>query len=89
MAKRRLMKMWKRWQEHGIGILLVTHDVELVARSCERVLVMDKGTIVSEGKTVEVLGANPVFRPQIARMFPDYGWLTVDDALDGLKVKTN
>ena len=35
--------------------LVATHDLELVVELCSRVIVLDAGTIVAEGPTVEVL----------------------------------
>lgn len=83
-AKGRLLDIWNNWRKEGIGFLLVTHDVELVARACERVMILDQGIIVADGPTTEVLGSSPIFRPQLARLFPGYGWLTVNDAVDGI-----
>ncbi len=84
LAKQKLIEMWRRWRREGIGLLLVTHDVELVARACDRVLILDQGTIVADGPTSKILGRDPIFKPQLARLFPGYGWLTVNDALDGI-----
>ncbi|MEV0848594.1 ABC transporter ATP-binding protein [Streptomyces sp. NPDC049954] len=42
---------------HGLALLHVTHDLAIVAESCDRVLVMYAGEIVEEGPTEEVLGA--------------------------------
>jgi energy-coupling factor transport system ATP-binding protein len=84
LAKQKLVEMWRRWKREGIGLLLVTHDVELVARACDRVLILDQGTIVADGPTSKILDRDPIFKPQLARLFPGYGWLTVNDALDGI-----
>ena len=66
------------------GVLLVTHDVELVAQAADRVVILDQGTIVADDPPAEVLTASPPFAPQMARLFPGTGWLTVEDALAGL-----
>lgn len=84
-AKRNLLKIWRRWRDRGTAFLLVTHDVELVSRSCDRVLFLDEGRIIADGPVSEVLDLDPVFRPQLARLFPGKGYLTVTDALHGLK----
>ena len=69
-------------------ILLVTHDVELAAAAASRVVLMSQGEIIADGPPDVVLGASPLFAPQVARLFPDSGWLTVDDALTGLDMAT-
>ena len=42
-------------RETGTGLLLITHDLGLVARYTERLLVMEKGIVVEAGATGEVL----------------------------------
>ncbi|WP_292054914.1 MULTISPECIES: dipeptide ABC transporter ATP-binding protein [unclassified Brevundimonas] len=44
--------------EHGIALLFVSHDLEVVRRLTDRLLVMEAGRIVEEGATQTVL-ANP------------------------------
>jgi energy-coupling factor transport system ATP-binding protein len=83
-AKRQLISLWREWRAAGMGLLLVTHDVELVAEVADRVLVLGDGEIIAEGLPQQVLPASPLFAPQIARLFPEQGWLTVEDALAGL-----
>ena len=41
---------------HQLSLLLVTHDLAVVAETCERVLVMYAGQIVESGPTEQVLG---------------------------------
>lgn len=43
--------------EHGVGILFISHDLGLVRRLCERVIVMKDGKMVEEGNTGEVFSA--------------------------------
>ncbi len=44
-------------EEQGFAILLVEHDVELVASFTERSYVLDFGTLIAEGTTAEVLAS--------------------------------
>jgi len=84
-AKRELVRLLREWQAGGVGVLLVTHDVELVAQAADRVAVLDQGEVIADGPPAEVLAASPLFTPQVARLFPGTGWLTVEEALAGLR----
>ena len=83
-AKRELVRLLREWQAEGAGVLLVTHDVELAAQAAERVVVLEQGEVIASGFPAEVLTGSPLFAPQVARLFPGTGWLTVEDALAGL-----
>ncbi len=82
-AKRKLVQLLREWQGQGTSILLVTHDVELVAQAADRVVLLSRGEIIADAAP-EVLTASPLFSPQVARLFPGTGWLTADDALASL-----
>jgi energy-coupling factor transport system ATP-binding protein len=84
VAKQNLSRLLSNWRDAGMAILIVTHDVELVAEIADRVVLLSQGEIIAAGSPDEVLGASPFFAPQIARLFPGRGWLTVSEALQGL-----
>jgi energy-coupling factor transport system ATP-binding protein len=69
-----------------MAILLVTHDVELAALAANRVVLLSQGEVIANGPPAEVLGNSPLFAPQVARLFPGLGWLTVEEVLNGAGV---
>jgi energy-coupling factor transport system ATP-binding protein len=85
-AKKQLMSICQKWVAQGAGLLLVSHDVELVAEVADRVFVMEGGKIVGEGESGVVMPAFPEFTPQIAKIFPGTGWLTLDDVIKGIGI---
>jgi energy-coupling factor transporter ATP-binding protein EcfA2 len=83
-AKHILLDLLRGWREEGMAILLVTHDVELAVQAADRIIILDNGLITADGDPVKVLADSPVFSPQVAKIFPGRGWLTVDDAIGGM-----
>jgi energy-coupling factor transport system ATP-binding protein len=81
-----LTALLQGWRAEGMAILVVTHDVEFAAGLADRVVIMDDGCIVASGSPAEVFISSPLFTPQIARVFPGAGWLTLEQALAGLGV---
>lgn len=80
-AKGVLAELLTAWRSEGMAILLVSHDVELVAMVADRVLLMSQGEIIANGSPREVLSSSPLFAPQVARLFPGTSWLTPKDVL--------
>jgi len=80
-TKQNLVKIWRSWVNQGMSLLLVTHDVELSALIADRVIILSEGEVITSGPTAQILSGTPLFAPQIARLFPGRGWLTVEDAL--------
>ena len=44
-------------RQHGMAVLLITHDLNLVRRFADRVAVMERGHLVEQGGVAEVFGA--------------------------------
>lgn len=84
-AKLALEQLLRGWRDDGTAILVVTHDVELAAAIADRVILMSQGEIIAEGPPTEVLATSPLFAPQIARLFPESGWLTAEDVTGALQ----
>ncbi len=54
----RLLRLLKDLQnERGMGLLLISHDIALVRKVADRILVMEKGVIVEEGPADRVINA--------------------------------
>jgi peptide/nickel transport system permease protein len=53
-------------RDRGLALLLVTHDLAVVAELCDRVLVCDRGRIVEQGPATSVVTAPT--RPQTRRL---------------------
>jgi peptide/nickel transport system ATP-binding protein len=70
-------------KERGTGILLISHDLAVVARIADHIVVMSQGTIIEHGPTERVLAsavhpvtrrmlaAVPVDKPRGMRLTPD------------------
>jgi energy-coupling factor transporter ATP-binding protein EcfA2 len=83
-AKNDLMAIWRGWLAEGMALLLVTHDVELATRMAQRVVILEEGRVTADGPVQEILGKLERYEPQMARLFPGRGWLTVDEVVEGL-----
>ncbi len=83
-AKDQLAQILRTWRDEGHTIILVTHDVELVARLADRVAILDAGCLVAAGKPVDVLSASPVFKSQMQQLFPGAGCLTPQEIVNRL-----
>ena len=59
--------------------MLATHDVELVAKVADRVVVLAEGEVVADGPARDVVCHSPVFAPQVAKVLAPEPWLTVDE----------
>ena len=58
-GRRRLIELLKSFKHTKI---IATHDLELVVELCPRVIVLDGGTIVAEGQTIELLNDEALMR---------------------------
>jgi energy-coupling factor transporter ATP-binding protein EcfA2 len=83
-AKSTLVNILKRWQAQGAVIVMVTHDVELVATCADRVALMAEGEIVVDGPVRQVLSESAIFSSQINKLFGSPSLLTVNDVLVNL-----
>jgi branched-chain amino acid transport system ATP-binding protein len=40
--------------DHGAGVLLIDHNMALIMETCDRIQVLDQGTVLAEGTPVEI-----------------------------------
>ena len=83
-AKQRLVAVLRELADEGRGIVLATHDVEVVAAVADRAVVLAEGEVVADAGAREVVVHSPVFAPQTAKVLAPEPWLTVDEVVDAL-----
>ncbi|MFC8127376.1 ABC transporter ATP-binding protein [Streptomyces sp. NPDC057302] len=83
-AKAQLTDILDTLAAEGRAVVVSTHDVEFVARTADRVVVMAEGETVADGPASEVIVASPVFAPQVAKILAPLPYLTVGQAAAGL-----
>ena len=66
----------------GRAVLIATHDVEMVAATCTRVVVMAEGEVVTDGDTRDVLAGSALLATQVAKVANPIPILTVQEYLD-------
>ena len=79
--KAALTRVLRELTAQGHTVIMATHDVELVARAADRVLLMAEGEVVVDGPTREVMTESLVFASQMTKLFRDPRFLTVEDVL--------
>lgn len=83
-TKRRLVTVLCDLSDAGHGVVLATHDVELVAELATRVVVLADGEIVADGDTADVVVSSPMFAPQVSKVLAPGPWLTVADVASAM-----
>lgn len=87
LNKERLTLLLRQLRDGGRAVVLVTHDVELVAACADRVMLLGDGEVVTEGPTRTLLHESLIFSSQIGKLFPHEEWLTAAEAIAGLQAK--
>ncbi|QEU89869.1 ABC transporter ATP-binding protein [Streptomyces kanamyceticus] len=83
-AKAQLTDILDALAAEGRAVVVSTHDVEFVARTADRVVVMAEGETVADGPAADVVVSSPVFAPQVAKVLSPLPYLTVDQAVAGI-----
>jgi energy-coupling factor transporter ATP-binding protein EcfA2 len=84
-AKGALAGLLRELCAQGVAVVMATHDVELAAACADRIALLGDGELVVDGTAHTVLGESLLLSPQIAKLFPGSGWLTLGDALAALR----
>lgn len=56
-----LMRMIRTKTTNGAGVLASLHDINLASRSCDRLVLLSKGTVYASGKPGDVLTADNIY----------------------------
>jgi energy-coupling factor transport system ATP-binding protein len=78
LVKRALSAYLRTRAAAGASILVATHDVEWVARTADRVVLMADGEIYADGSPAVVLSDSLVFATQISKLVGN-GWLLPEE----------
>lgn len=84
-AKEALSQIVAGMAAQGRAVLIATHDVEMVAQTCERVVVMAEGEIVSDGPTRDILAGSALLATQVAKVANPTPVLTVQEFIDATR----
>lgn len=77
-----LMELIRRLAtERNMLVIIVTHDIMLAARFCDRLIMMEHGKIVSSGMTKDVLTED-----NLSKVFEIEAKVSYDERIDGLNV---
>lgn len=66
--KKELTGFLDEYRRHGHIVIIVSHDVEMVAECADRVVLLSEGKVVVDGSKREVLSKALLFSPQINRL---------------------
>jgi energy-coupling factor transporter ATP-binding protein EcfA2 len=81
-AQKEALEAFLRAQsDAGRAVVLATHDVELAARCADRVVLLERGRVLADGPTGEVMVRFPSFASQVSRLYGDPRCRTVEDVV--------
>lgn len=79
-TKERLVENLRRRCREGAAVVIASHDVELVGRCADRVVLLSEGEVVVDGPAREVLTETLTFSTQVNKLLGGR-YLTPEDAL--------
>lgn len=78
-SKEALRNILTEWRNQGKSILLITQDIEFAARIADQVAILEEGVIAFHGHPRIAFTKFPAYRTQIARIFPNTPFITIED----------
>lgn len=78
-AKATLARIIDDMAQAGRAVLVATHDVEMAATTCHRVVVMAEGEVVSDGPARDVLASSQLLATQVSKVTSPVPLLTVEE----------
>lgn len=84
LTKARLAALLREMVQHGVAVLLATHDVELAAGLADRVAVLSHGELIANDCVREVVRHSPTLAPQVAKILSPLDLLTMDEVTEAL-----
>ena len=88
IQKHNLAELLQSLRDMNKTVIMATHDVELVAATADRVVLMSQGQVVVDGPARRVMAESLVFASQVNKLFRDPRLLTPEDVLDSLSAST-
>jgi energy-coupling factor transport system ATP-binding protein len=77
-AKHALAKQLNNIRSKDRAVLIATHDIEFIAMVADRVLVLDKGKLITDSTPTDVLGAGKQFATQLAEISRQPGLISIE-----------
>lgn len=84
LAKQRLAALLRERAQRGTAIVIATHDVELVADVCSRMVMLADGEVVLDTDARSGAASSPAFAPQVAKVLAPLPYLTVTEVKDAM-----
>lgn len=81
VQKEALMRYLAAERANGRTVVVSTHDVELVAETMDRMVILEQGRVLVDGPTRQVMAAHPAYASQISQLYGDGRCLTLGDVL--------
>jgi energy-coupling factor transporter ATP-binding protein EcfA2 len=85
-----IMKIARELASSGITVLIISHDMDLVAKWCDRILLMSEGRIVKDGFPEEIftdfnlLGSVEIDPLQVSLLAKSFGFREIPITVDGM-----